>query len=255
MAYKIGLKLWSINTGVYFQEAKRLYADGFFDYIELYIIPSSIETLSKWRTVNIPFTIHCPHFVHGFNLAQAEKKSSNLIIYEEVKNFADALAADYIIFHGGNRGNIEETARQLINFNESRALIENKPYFTLPRPEGVKRCVGATPEEIQFVKNSAKCGFCLDFGHAVCSANSQGKEPYGYIEEFMRLNPTMFHIAGCEDITSPLDTHLHLSAGHQNPGFYKRILPPTAKVTLETEKDSAKNLNDFIGDVQWMKSL
>ena len=106
MSYRIGLKLWSINTDFYLKEAERLYDKGVYDYIELYIVPETTETLPAWKGVkNIPFIIHNPHFMHGFNLAKAEKKGRNKEIYDQTKRFADELNARYIIFHGGIDGN------------------------------------------------------------------------------------------------------------------------------------------------------
>ena len=60
--YKRGLKLWSINTDCYYEDAKKLYDNNIFDYIELYVVPDSLDTLSTWQKLNIPFIIHCPHF-------------------------------------------------------------------------------------------------------------------------------------------------------------------------------------------------
>lgn len=72
--YKIGLKLWSINTDYYYDEAIRLYNDGVYDYIELYVVPNMTDTIEKWKKLDIPFIVHCPHFAHGFNLAKIENK-------------------------------------------------------------------------------------------------------------------------------------------------------------------------------------
>ena len=187
--YKFGLKLWSINTDYYYNEAIRLYKEGVFDYIELYVVPDTLDTLDKWKKLNIPFIIHCPHFAHGFNLAKFEKKESNRKIFDEVQKFADNLNALYIVIHGGIDGNIEETASQLASFNEKRALIENKPYVALPNRMGGNFCRGYNIDEIKLVMNSVKCGFCLDFGHAICAANSLKVEPYLYIEDFLKLKP------------------------------------------------------------------
>ena len=90
--------------------------------------------------------------------------------------FADELSAKYIIFHCGIDGKVEETAKQLASFNEPRALIENNPMVALPNKMGGEFCRGYNPDEIRLIKEIAKCGFCLDFGHAICSANSQGKD-------------------------------------------------------------------------------
>jgi len=250
--YRLGLKLWSTNTGIYFSEAQRLYREGLFEYVELYVIPDSLHTLPRWETLGIPFTLHAPHYGHDFNLAQIEREDCNLRVYAQVREFADRLKADYIIFHGGNRGSLDVTIRQLTCLHERRALIENKPFHTL---KDQQRCLGATPDEIRAVKESAGCEFCLDFGHAVCSANSQGLDPYSYIEAFMEQDPVMFHISGVQDMASPIDSHLSLSAGKLAPERMAKMLPPLAKVTLETAKASEGSLNDFQEDVKWMQSL
>jgi endonuclease IV len=254
--YKLGLKLWSINTGFYYEEAKKLYAQGIFDYIELYVVPDTLDTLPKWKKLNIPFIIHAPHFAHGFNLANKEKAQSNLEIYKEVKQFADELNAKYIIFHGGIDGSVEETAKQLATFNENRALIENKPYVALPNKMGGKFCRGATLEEISYIKDIAKCGFCLDIGHAICSANSQNKEQYSFLHELKSLNPTMFHLSDIEDMNSPYDAHPHLGTGQLDIERLKReIFPSDAIISVETNKDSKENLDDFVEDVKWLKNF
>lgn len=258
MNIKCGLKLWSINTDNYYEEAKKLYNNRMFDYIELYVVPKSLEYLNKWINLNIdysiPFIIHCPHFAHGFNLAKIEKKESNLEIYKEVKEYADRLNAKYIIFHGGIDGNIEETANQLASFNETRALIENKPFVALPNRMGGKFCRGYNVEEIKLVKDTANCGFCLDFGHAICAANSQKLDVYEYCRQFLKLNPNMFHLTDKDDITSPYDSHPHLGTGQLDINKIKQMLPEGAMVTLETNKNSKEYLNDFLGDVECMKN-
>ena len=45
--YKRGLKLWSCNTDYYYDEAIKLYNQKIFDYIELYVVPETLETLDK----------------------------------------------------------------------------------------------------------------------------------------------------------------------------------------------------------------
>ena len=251
---RIGLKLWSINTDFYLSEAKRLYDRGIFDYIELYVVPGSINTLNDWKQLAIPFIMHNAHFAHGFNLAKAENKARNVEIYKETKCFADELNAKYIIFHGGVDGDYKETAEQLLSFNDSRSLIENKPFVALPNRMGGNFCRGATLEEIKYIKDTANCGFCFDIGHAVCSANSQNKEPYSFLHELMALNPTMFHLSDVTDMSSPYDAHPHLGTGQLDIERLKReIFPDDAIISVETNKDSKENLNDFINDSNFIK--
>ena len=102
---KIGLKLWSVNTDSYLREAKRLYAERVFDYLELYVVPGSPKTLPLWKALQdelaLPFAIHAPHSAHGVNLADSAKRESNAKTFDEVRHFADQLYAKHIIVHGG----------------------------------------------------------------------------------------------------------------------------------------------------------
>ena len=81
--YKIGLKLWSNNTNNYLEEARRLFREGIFDYIELYVLPGTLEHLKFWKTLEIPFVIHCAHSAHRFNPADINLAENNRKIYEE----------------------------------------------------------------------------------------------------------------------------------------------------------------------------
>lgn len=253
--YKKGLKLWSVNTGAYYDEAARLYRDGIYDYIELYVVPDTLETLPKWKVLQIPFIIHNAHFAQGFNLAKADKKQRNLEIYRQTKQFADELAAKYIIFHGGIDGDIRETAAQLAAFNEPRALIENKPYVALPNKMGGNFCRGYNVGEIKRVMDEAGCGFCLDFGHAICAANSQKLDVYAYCKDFLSLRPAMYHLTDLDDITSPYDSHLHLGTGQLDFTQIIGLINDNTYVTFETDKNSKENLNDFVQDMKWLKNF
>lgn len=119
---------------------------------------------------------------------------------------------------------------------------------------GGKFCRGYNVKEIKQIIETANCGFCLDFGHAICSANSQGENIYEYCKKFIKLNPNMFHLTDNEDVTSPYDSHSHFGEGQLNIDKIKSILPKNAIITLETIKNSKENLNDFIKDSLWIKN-
>ena len=252
--YKLGLKLWSINTDYYYDEAVKLYNERVYDYIELYVVPDSTKHLTRWMALEIPYVIHAPHFAHGFNLAKNEKEASNSEIYKEVKEYADSLMTDSIIFHGGIDGSIEETSRQLINFGDPRALIENKPYRALPQMGG-GLCRGYSLDEIRYVIDVVGCGFCFDIGHAICSANSQKIEPYAYIEAFMGLNPNMCHLTDIEDLSDEYDKHLHIGEGELDIAKVLSIISENTMVTIETVKNSKVSLDDFVEDVDLIKNI
>lgn len=252
----IGLKLWSTNTDSYLKEAELLYKKGVYDYIELFVVPETLDTLSMWKQLSIPFIIHNAHSATGFNLADASATQRNREIYEQTKRFADELDAKYIIFHGGVDGDIKETAKQLASFNEPRAILENKPFVALPNKAGAQFCRGATIDEIKYVIENTGCGFCLDIGHAVCSANYQKLEPYTYIRQLNALNPKMYHLSDVIDMNGVYDAHPHLGTGNLDIKRLKQeIFPTNAVISIETYKDSKENLNDFMEDAQWLKNL
>ena len=78
--YRIGLKLWSTNTDPLADAAARLFEDGVFAYIELFVVPGSSETLPAWTRLHadygIPFVIHNAHTAQGFNLAKREMEGA-----------------------------------------------------------------------------------------------------------------------------------------------------------------------------------
>ena len=255
----VGLKLWSVNDGVYLREAKRLYEEGVFDYIELFVVPGTLDRLSAWREVEIPFVLHHAHSVAGFNPARAEAFAANERIAAETHDYAKALRPKFIIFHGGTDGDVREAARQLAFFRERffadwDVLVENKPLRPLPNKMGMVECRGATEDELETLVAAVGGGFCLDFGHAVASANSQGLEPFAFIRRLRdRFRPRMFHLSDVRDAASEFDSHLHLGTGQFDIAWIVReVLPPDARVSIETAKDSPDNLDDFRRDVEWL---
>jgi endonuclease IV len=249
MAHKFGLKLWSINTDYYFDEAQKLHANGVFSYVELYVIPDTVPTIEKWKTLGIPINLHCPHSLHGFNLAQKEKDVFNAGIYAQVKQFANELRSDYIVFHCGVDGDIEETARQLKNFHEPRAVVENKPYKPILEIDGLQ-CRGATIEEIKYVLDQAECcGFCLDVGHAICSANSQKLDRWTYLEKFNKLRPMVYHLTDLNGIEDEYDSHVHIGKGEIDIARALSFIDDGSMITVETEKSHERELGDFERDV------
>lgn len=247
---KIGLKLWSSNLH-YAEEAKKLYDKKIFDYIELSAIPNTFKnTADVWKSLNIPYIIHAPHFMQGLNFSNKEKESHNMLLAMEAFDFADKLNAKYIIFHPGIGGDFKETARQIKKLNDKRIIIENKPYNVAVYEKGLTEndiCVGYSPQQIKYIAETANIGVCLDIGHCFCAANSIGKDKYEMLNEFLSLKPKMFHISD-GDINSPTDKHYLI--GHGSYDFQKifSLLPKDITITLETEKPSKDDLDAFVAD-------
>ena len=244
---KIGLKLWSTNEN-YFNEAKRLFEEGFYEYIELYAVPDSPRFIDLWKKLNVPYIIHAAHYDSGLNFADNEKKDNNLRLAAQAIRFADELSAEYIIFHPGINGDIEETACQLKQIRDSRILIENKPYLSLDR----EICIGSRPKEIEYLMKQCGVGCCLDIGHAICAANSHKMDHMAFLKEFIALKPSVYHLTD-GDSNSRLDSHRHLGQGNYNLAKLIKVIDGKSYVTLETEKSSQMNLNDFVEDVENLK--
>ncbi len=251
-----GLKLWSVNDN-YVDEAVRLHEMGMFDYIELFIAPGTEERyLSLWAGLRerygIKFVAHAPHFMSGMNLAKRENMENNLRMAKETFKAADRLGAEMVIFHSGIGGKDKEVVFQLKKIFDPRMLIENKPYYPLSGKEMV--CNGNSPENIRFIMENAGVGFCLDIGHALCSANAQNKDRNAYLRLFMELKPKMFHISD-GDNESVFDSHVHIGSGSYDLKSALAELPANSLVTIETEKDSRTDLKDFVGDLKKLKEL
>lgn len=251
--FSIGLKLWSVNCGAWRSEALRLYEQGRYDYLEIYAVPGTADTIPLWKKLPIPVVIHAAHFKHGFNLALAESEPENQRVYDEMRRFADELEARYIIFHGGTFGHIEETARQLAALGESRALIENKPAIT--RNEGrILECRGSTPAEIRAVMEASGCGFCLDIPHALCAANYHGVSQDSMLRELFAFRPAMYHLADMMDNTQLIDDHTLLGRGTLDfSRFIPSVLPPGAMVTIETNRSRQDSLAEFEEELEWLR--
>jgi len=243
--YQLGLKLWSFNIN-YIEQALFLYEKGYYNYIELYIVPNTYNEFSKiWKKLEIPYIIHAPHFSHHMCLSRKEFLDNNLILFEEIKKFTDLLNSNVIIFHPGIYGNIDETINQLKIINEPRIYIENKPYFILNSGIGTAH----SPEQMKYLIKNTNIGFCYDIGHGICSANSRKKNIWQEMDDYLKLHPKIFHLTDGH-MEGIYDQHLHLEKGNFD---FKRIIkkiPSNSLITLETYKDFKTHLNDFKKDCE-----
>jgi sugar phosphate isomerase/epimerase len=247
----IGLKLYSTDTSL-IDNALRIQEEGFYDYIELYIIPGSYkQAISDWMLFNVPFIIHAPHSFHGINLAQANMWKANQRNFKEAQLFADSLGADIIIVHGGNNGSLVETLRQIVLLDEKRIALENKPKFGLKN----EVCIGWSPSEFrQAVDAGFPNAFVLDFVHAICAANSLDVDVMVIINEFMKFKPRIFHLSD-GDNSSEKDIHLNLGKGSLDLAGFLSFVPEGALLTIETPRNPSNGLEDFVNDICFLRNI
>ncbi len=242
---KLGLKIGSKDIQCT-RELQEYFEKGVFQYIELFAIPRTFDdTISYWKQFNIPFGIHAPHSVTGLNLANIQNRTTNEVKIIETIKFADGLNAEYIIFHSGTNGSSDETICQLAPFADERFLIENKPIKGLDGSV----CVGTNVSEIKGIIDGIGkgVGFCLDFGHAICAANTLKKDPIVFINDFCKLNPRVFHLTD-GDYNSEFDCHLHYGEGSFPLKELLSLVPSGAMVTNEAKRDNRTTIEEFRND-------
>lgn len=257
---KLGLKLFTNQLDLYKHKAIELWEQKKFSYIEVFVNPDQLNFLPDWENFknkySIPFTIHAPQYSEGVNLSQKEFGTENKRIYAQVKDYAKALDVMYIVAHCGMDGTIEETVRQLNNIDlPAQVNVENIPYCSRRHPN--MYCQGSIVEEIEYVKNNTSCGFCLDVGHAFCSAVKLGFDQYKYMEKFNNLKPDCYHLSDGR-INEKHDVHLHLPNGDYDWQRIMNILNSDKNMTLETILKSSSTLDDIQGfeqDVTYLNSL
>ncbi|KHE90629.1 MAG: sugar phosphate isomerase/epimerase [Candidatus Scalindua rubra] len=253
---KLGLKLWSSNT-FYIKPALELHLRGVFDYVELYVDPGSGKNLpGKWKKSGLPFCLHVPHAYSGFNLSQRKCQSENLSLLKEVEFYRLALEPEFVIFHPGIQGSIDETVRQIHDMKKvfpdifNLAIIENKPKIGLKG----EICVGASPGEIEQIIEETDLGFCLDIGHAICYAAWAQIGWGNVVDQFMKLGPKVYHLSD-GNMNSHKDLHLHYGDGDYELSKIIKLIPSDVYVSVETDKDPELHLNDFERDVNYLKNL
>ena len=250
MNFKTCLKLYSTDVAL-IPEAGKLFQDGLFSYVELYIMPASYQdTIDTWKGLDCPFVIHAPHSLHNVNLAQAEKRESNKRHFHETCQFADTLGSDIIIVHSGSNGSFDETIEQLAMLNDDRIALENKPKVSIYNDE---ICAGYSPAEFQRAADAGVLsGTALDFGHAVCAANSLNIDVGEIIQGFLKFDPKIFHISD-GDASSEKDTHYNLGRGNMDIPMFLSAVPDGGLVTLETPRNPSTGLEDFIHDYNYLQ--
>lgn len=240
---KFGLKLWSTNQDM-IDKAKALIENDFFHYIELMPIPNT--EIAPFLKYNIPYIVHITTERHELNIADKEKVEFNLKTIYNCIEWADKLNAKYLILHPGF-GLVDNAMGFLSDINDKRILIENMPKVGL----NDEKMIGYTPEQIKELMGK-RFGLCLDLNHAIKAAVTL-KIPYKeIIEEFLRLNPKMFHISDGR-LNNEKDEHLNIGEGDYDFEFLMRCVKRNEfkYITLETPRD----LNSFDNDINNLKKL
>ena len=237
-----GIKLWS-DRGNLAKEAAGIIKSGNFSYVEITVIPGS--DIEPFRQEAFPSIIHVAHDSIGASIGEKSALKRNVECFEEAVRWADALGSEKMIIHPGF-GAMETAIGFLEDHYDKRLVIENMP------SEGIRgeRMIGYSPGQIRKLMG-AKFGLCLDFGHASAAARSMGIDYKELVREFMRIGPSVFHVADTMK-ESKVDKHMDFGNGDADIGFMKSCISSIpAPVTLETPLSGnglscfLENLNRF----------
>lgn len=259
---KYGFKLFNTNL-----QDNPSFVDGAVEFvrsniddmfIELMIIPSvSIEDMValKQKFSGLEVTIHAPHHMMGFDPGNKAHFKENSDLITKALKAADLFASKVVVTHAGlghGEQYVEETARQFKIFNDSRIAVENLPYEDT-NPKALLH--GCTPEEIKYIMDVSCCGFCFDFSHAICAANSLKLDIEKHLDGFYDLKPNVYHM--CDgDVKGTEDEHMHYGDGNfPLKDFLHKFVASDAMITMETGAGMPKDASDWIKDYNYLKNL
>lgn len=257
---KFGVKLWSkdfISNQPFATEVEKALKEGKFEYLELFALPDTYEEVKDAvkRFKGILTVIHAPHIMQGFDTSLAENLLKNQKIFSDSQKFADLLDAQIIVTHPGVRYGkdcLRENIRQFKVLNDKRIAVENLPYHCA---SSHKDLMGTTIQEIETIINEVKCQFCLDFSHAICSANSLSINIYEMLNGFKALIPDMYHLCDGDD-TSTVDAHLHYGEGNYDlRRFLNEFTDENALITMETGKGLPNGVQPWLDDAAYLAKL
>jgi Cys-tRNA(Pro) deacylase len=145
---------------------------------------------------------------------------------------------------------LRETIRQFQMINDPRIAVENLPY----NPPG-RVLHGSSPENIKQIIDETHCKFCFDFAHAICAANSLGRDAYDDFAKYNALQPNLYHLSD-GDFSAAVDHHLHLGFGNYDIAkILKEFTLEDATIVLETKHENAITADPWIKDMQYIKEL
>lgn len=256
---KYGIKLWSVNK-IWFEEAVRLCQMNKVDFVELYIVPDSLNLGELKLLKQITVFVHNTHCGHHFNLFELNEEKIKFF-QDQVLKTADFLESRFIVVHPGVGESSKVFRENIVKIKDPRILIENMPkigFVGVLAPEGAL-CFGHSKEQLEFIHQ--ECGFdiCLDFVHSVAAAVSQRIEYKGFINSLITaLNPYYFHISGGHT-SNPYDEHLDVFEGNFDMQWIKGMLLELARekdiyLVFETPKKGPAFQND-IKNIHYFKSL
>ncbi|MBU0459923.1 MAG: sugar phosphate isomerase/epimerase, partial [Nanoarchaeota archaeon] len=147
-------------------------------------------------------------------------------------------------------GKNENFIKFLKENQHSKIIIENMPKTGLNN----ELAIGYNPEQIKSFLELGSFNFCLDFGHAIKAAISLGLEYKSYITEFMKLNPTMFHLCGVK-LDNEKDEHLNLDEGDFDLNYIIEIIKSSKAKRMTFEVPQLNGLKNYFRNMEYFRKI
>jgi len=214
------------------------------DFFEIMAIQKN--NYSFLKNFSLPMVIHAEHQSYGTNITDSTKREHNLKSINFARKIADSVNAKKIIVHAGvlEKGNKNCSIKNAVNLikeiDDDRILLEN-----LPRDEIfliVGTSVGFNPQTMKSLLKSTKVGFCFDVNHALWMRKKM-KINYSFIKDYIKLNPSHYHIGGQRLETKNI--HHSLEDSDINLKEILKYYPKNAHITLETIPEIKKTDKDL----------
>ncbi len=253
MALKYGVKIWSTNNEL-IPLAASLFRNGSIDATELYIMPGKVDRDALELLRGTTVFIHASHENHGFDVNSLQRKQERQF-KDEVVATADFLNAERIVVHAGVGNDPEAFARNLKKIDDPRIIVENMPKEAL----GGGTCFGYDLYQLRKIQKLTKKPLCLDVGHAIKSAISQGLDPKEFLDAiFTTLRPSYFHISD-GDTSTLIDEHLDLGTGNYDLPWIRSKIESLARdgdiqIIFEVPKNG-KDLGNDLKNIERFKKL
>jgi len=239
---RVGIKVMHPSAEEYLHKV----ADS-LDFIEVMaVIGQDCEYLRQFR---LPVIVHNMHYTWKVNFVNPKKEEINRRSLEFSTRLADEFNSRHIIVHPERKEDEgcseEQFVRFLSSYPDTRIIVESMPYYA----EG-QRFYGYDRQSMKRLLDRTGKRMCLDFPHTSEAAVDLGRDPLDLVKDMMKLNPEHFHLSDTH-LGTGKDEHTHLGEGNLPIAEYKKLIPKTAWVTLETPHDDPQKTKK---DVEYLKA-
>lgn len=240
---KYGIKLRT-DEMILISDVAKLITKGVFDYVELLIVPNN-PSIIPFLEFEVEYVVHASHENYGVDMGRLELREFTLKMLDLSLQAADELGSKIVIFHAGT-DSLEHTKGVLSNYTDTRVVIENMPKVGI----NGEACLGYDAKAMKRLTMD-RFGICLDFGHAMKASISLKTDFGEIIQEFLKLNPKIFHISD-GNFNTEKDEHLNIGVGTYDFKYFKKCIinNPSKLVTLETPRQHGTSLE---GDIKILK--